>query len=195
MLTFPDIPGNRSVMEDNLPTRLIKPVVLYLGPSELPGPAFIAAQLAGSAVLTWASLGAEWVACLPVPIHVLMWSMGADYITGLYAAMTTGEFSRKRGLDGIIRKCLLFGVVAVGWKVAALLNLFEAIAIMGTYAVAVNEGASVIDNMKRARFEIPAMADELILQAKLKLGGKQEVKRIQQSVTVRVEETNGEPKS
>lgn len=79
-----------------------------------------------------------------------------DYILGVAAAITEGKLSSKVGFKGIIRKVVIFVIVAVakilGYDILGI-GMILRDAIIGFYIF--NEGISLLENAKRLGVKVP----------------------------------------
>ena len=79
-----------------------------------------------------------------------------DYILGVAAAITEGKLSSKVGFKGIMRKVVIFVIVAVakilGYDILGIGMLLRD-AVIGFYIF--NEGISLLENAKRLGVKVP----------------------------------------
>ena len=79
-----------------------------------------------------------------------------DYITGITAAIINKELSSNIGFKGILRKIVLFAVVAVakilGYNILGV-GLLIRDAVIGFYLF--NEGISILENVKHMGVKVP----------------------------------------
>jgi phage-related holin len=166
-----------------MPERLIKPALLYLSPSAMPTVPILAVQIAVSITLAWISAGFAWIAGLPISAQVFFWAMAADYISGLYACGQGDggfwvSFQWRIGVAGIFRKALIGVIALILWKICGLVGPSAELLAAGiTYLCAINEGASVVANLRKGKFEVPAIADEVLLRARRQFEAKEELLR------------------
>ena len=155
-----------------MPIRATKFILLYLLPSDIPSGPVLAVQVAVSVSLAWVTAGLGFIGGLPVSMQVFVWAMAADYLSGLYAlGKTEGGFWRafswRVGIEGIFRKATISVIALIGWKICGLIGpAAEMVAAGLTYLCALNEGASIIANLRRGRFEVPGLADQLLMRAR-----------------------------
>ena len=111
---------------------------------------FLRAVCAGAAALmTYIFGGADnWLLGLAVLVI-------ADYVSGVIAAFIKNELNSKRGLAGILKKVLLFCVVAVANIID---NATDAGGVLRSAAIGflmANEGVSVLENSARCGVKLP----------------------------------------
>ena len=116
----------------------------------LSGIDFLRLIIAGiAAAFTYAFGGADnWLLGLVVLVI-------ADYISGVIAAYIRKELNSKRGYAGILKKVLLFCVVAVANIVD---NATDAGGVLRSAAIGflmANEGVSVLENSARCGIKLP----------------------------------------
>ena len=76
----------------------------------------------------------------------------ADFLTGTWAAIVTGEWKSSRNYVGVIKKVLIFGVVAMAhgldvvFREVIQIEIFQSIVIC---AYAAGEFGSVVENLER----------------------------------------------
>lgn len=79
-----------------------------------------------------------------------------DYITGITAAIINKELSSKIGFSGILRKIVIFAIVAVA-KILSYnilgVGLLIRDAVIGFYLF--NEGISILENVKHMGVKVP----------------------------------------
>jgi toxin secretion/phage lysis holin len=78
-----------------------------------------------------------------------------DFITGLLAGYQNGELKSKKGFVGIIRKILMFFLIAVAHQIDILLGTTAAIRDATILFYAVNEVISILENAGRAGLPLP----------------------------------------
>jgi toxin secretion/phage lysis holin len=77
-----------------------------------------------------------------------------DYLSGLLAAATLKQLNSEVGFKGIIKKVLIFVLVAVAYEVDVLLGLTVIrMAVIGFYLG--TEGLSILENAGRAGLPLP----------------------------------------
>lgn len=86
-----------------------------------------------------------------VPIIWLFVFATADYITGLWAAIKTGEWSSSTGFKGIFKKILMFSLVALchGLDSVVSMDIFRNAAVL---AYVINEVCSILENIERVGY-------------------------------------------
>ena len=111
---------------------------------------FLRAACAGAAaLLTYIFGGADkWLIGLAIVVF-------ADYISGVIAAAIHKELSSKRGFAGILKKILLFCVVAVANVVDNATNAGGVLRSLSIGFLMANEGISVLENSARCGIRLP----------------------------------------
>ena len=111
---------------------------------------FIRAACAGAAALfTYIFGGADnWLIGLAVLVI-------ADYISGVIAAYIRGELNSKRGFAGILKKVLLFCVVAVANTVDTATGAGGVLRSLSIGFLMANEGISVLENAACCGVRLP----------------------------------------
>lgn len=100
--------------------------------------------------------------CVGACVGSLVWALGGidiaiqwlfaftviDYLTGNVAALKTGEWNSSTGYKGLLKKVIIFVIVAVcnGLDQVIGSGIFRSAAIM---AYSVNEAGSIIENIDR----------------------------------------------
>ena len=108
-----------------------------------------AAGAAGAAILTYIFGGADnWLIGLVVLVV-------ADYISGVIAAYIRHELNSKRGFAGILKKVLLFCVVAVANILDNATNAGGVLRSLSIGFLMANEGISVLENAARCGIPLP----------------------------------------
>jgi len=88
-----------------------------------------------------------------------------DYLTGLLAAAASKELSSEVGFRGIVKKVLIFVLVAVAYEVDILLGLaIIRMAVIGFYLG--TEGLSILENAGRAGLPLPDVLRNALAQLK-----------------------------
>ena len=123
---------------------------------------FIRAVCAGTAaLLTYIFGGADnWLIGLGILVV-------ADYISGVIAAYIRNELNSKRGFAGILKKVLLFCVVAVANIVDTATDAGGVLRSLSIGFLMANEGISVLENAARCGVRLP----ERLLKALEQLRG------------------------
>ena len=126
-------------------TQFLNYIHVRLTPSE-----FLRAVCAGAAaLLTYIFGGADsWLIGLVVLVV-------ADYISGVIAAYIRNELNSKRGFAGILKKVLLFCVVAVANIVDSATNAGGVLRSLSIGFLMANEGISVLENSARCGVRLP----------------------------------------
>ena len=99
-----------------------------------------------------------------ISIQVLITFMIIDYITGMISAIKNHQLSSKIGSFGLIKKCLMLTIVAVGVEVDKLLGqsgVFRSIVI---YFYVSNEGISILENLIECDVRVPEKLKEILKQ-------------------------------
>lgn len=126
-----------------------------------------AACAGGAALLTYIFGGADnWLIGLAVLVV-------ADYISGVIAAYIKNELNSKRGFAGILKKVLLFCVVAVANIVDTATNAGGVMRSLSIGFLMANEGISVLENCARCGVRLP----ERLLKALEQLRGEDNNKK------------------
>ena len=128
---------------------------------------FFRAVCAGiAAAFTYAFGGADkWLILLALTVLL-------DYISGVSAAIIHRELSSKRGLAGILKKLLIFCVVAVANIVDEATSAGGVFRSLSIGFLMANEGISVLENCARCGIPIP----QRLLRALEQLNGKEDKK-------------------
>ena len=126
---------------------------------------FIRAACAGAAaLLTYIFGGADrWLIGLAVLV-------ATDYLSGVIAAYIHRELNSKRGFAGILKKVLLFCVVAVANVVDNATNAGGVLRSLSIGFLMANEGISVLENSARCGVRFP----ERLLRALEQLRGERD---------------------
>lgn len=104
---------------------------------------------AGAAVLTFLFGGADkW-------LYFLIGMVALDYATGVAAAIIRKELSSKRGFAGIIKKMLLFCVVAVANIIDNATSAGGVLRSLTIGFLLANEGISALENSARCGAPVP----------------------------------------
>lgn len=106
--------------------------------------------------------GSTLYTCVGACVGALVWALGGidiaiqwlfaftviDYLTGNIAALKTGEWNSSTGYRGLIKKVIIFVIVAVcnGLDQVIGSGIFRSAAIV---AYSVNEAGSIIENIDR----------------------------------------------
>lgn len=108
-----------------------------------------AACSAGAAILTYIFGGADnWLIGLVVLVV-------ADYISGIIAAYIRHEINSKRGLAGILKKVLMFYVVAVANVIDNATGAGGVLRSLSIGFLMANEAISVLENCGRCGVPLP----------------------------------------
>lgn len=94
-----------------------------------------------------------------------------DYITGTVAALKTGKWGSKEGFIGLLRKTVIFSVVALANIIDIAIDV-HVLRQMAICAYALNEAGSIVENIDRTGYGkyIPAILRNALAQ----LNGKAE---------------------
>jgi toxin secretion/phage lysis holin len=117
-----------------------------------------------------AAIGAVLTAFLggwDMVLRVLVLFVALDYITGVAAAWAEKQLSSEIGARGILKKVLLFVIVALAYQLDKAIGqeVFRSLAIWFYMA---NEALSIIENCGRAGVPIPAFLRTALEQLKKK---------------------------
>lgn len=74
-----------------------------------------------------------------------------DYITGMFTAFKTGQWDSSTGFRGILKKFVIFAVVALCNCIDTAMNM-HILRQMAICAYALNEAGSIIENVDRAGY-------------------------------------------
>lgn len=119
-----------------------------------------------AAVLTYAFGGADgWLLGLIVLVI-------ADYISGVIAAYINNELNSKRGFAGILKKLLLFCLVAVATIIDERTSADGVVRSAAIGFIMANEGLSVLENAARCGIRLP----KRLMTALEQLKGDEEAK-------------------
>ena len=103
-------------------------------------------------------------------LQVLVLFVVIDYITGVVAAWFEKRLSSEVGAKGILKKLLIFAVVAIATSLDKMTGTNEVFRSLVVLFYVSNEGLSVIENLGKCGVPVPGALREAIL--KLKEGGK-----------------------
>ena len=84
-------------------------------------------------------------------IYALIALSIVDYITGMFTAFKTGQWDSSTGFRGILKKFVIFAVVALCNCIDTAMNM-HILRQMGICAYALNEAGSIIENVDRAGY-------------------------------------------
>jgi len=100
-------------------------------------------------------------------LRVLVLFVALDYVTGVAAALVEKKLNSEIGARGILKKILLFVIVAVAFQLdkATGQELFRSLAIWFYLA---NEALSILENCARAGVPIPAFLKTALEQLRKK---------------------------
>lgn len=102
-------------------------------------------------------------------IDKMIWALIAlciiDYLTGTVAALKTGQWGSKEGFIGLLRKTVIFSVVALANLIDVAIDV-HALRQMAICAYALNEAGSIIENVDRAGWGsiIPGILRKALVQ-------------------------------
>lgn len=101
------------------------------------------------AVITYVFGGADsWLIAMLVLVII-------DYISGVIAAAIRRELSSKKGFDGILKKVLLFCVVAVAHIIDQATSAGGVLRNLVIGSLIANEGISILENCAKAGVPFP----------------------------------------
>lgn len=88
-----------------------------------------------------------------------------DYITGTVAALKTGKWGSKEGFIGLLRKTVIFSVVALANIIDIAIDV-HVLRQMAICAYALNEAGSIVENIDRTEYGkyIPAILRNALAQ-------------------------------
>lgn len=84
-------------------------------------------------------------------IYALIALSIVDYITGMFTAFKTGQWDSSTGFRGILKKFVIFAVVALCNTIDTAMNM-HILRQMAICAYALNEAGSIIENIDRAGY-------------------------------------------
>lgn len=84
-------------------------------------------------------------------IYALIALCIVDYITGIFTAFKTGQWDSSTGFRGILKKFVIFAVVALCNTIDTAMNM-HILRQMAICAYALNEAGSIIENVDRAGY-------------------------------------------
>ena len=84
-------------------------------------------------------------------IYALIALSIVDYITGMFTAFKTGQWDSSTGFRGILKKFVIFAVVALCNCIDTAMNM-HILRQMAICAYALNEAGSIIENVDRAGY-------------------------------------------
>lgn len=84
-------------------------------------------------------------------IYALIALCIVDYITGMFTALKTGVWDSSAGFKGILKKFIIFAVVALCNIVDTAMNI-QILRQMAICAYALNEAGSIIENVDKAGY-------------------------------------------
>lgn len=84
-------------------------------------------------------------------IYALIALSIVDYITGMFTAFKTGQWDSSTGFRGILKKFVIFAVVALCNCIDTAMNM-HILRQMAICAYALNEAGSIIENIDRAGY-------------------------------------------
>ena len=84
-------------------------------------------------------------------IYALIALCIVDYITGIFTAFKTGQWDSSTGFRGILKKFVIFAVVALCNTIDTAMNM-HILRQMAICAYALNEAGSIIENIDRAGY-------------------------------------------
>lgn len=113
-----------------------------------------------AAVLTFVFGGADWWLLALIALIVI------DYISGIIAAIIEKKLSSRKGLTGILKKCMFLLVVAVGHIVDHAVGGDGALRSLVIGFLIANEGLSILENCGRCGLPIPKKLMDILEQLK-----------------------------
>ncbi len=84
-------------------------------------------------------------------IYALIALCIVDYVTGMFTAFKTGQWDSSTGFRGILKKFVIFAVVALCNCIDTAMNM-HILRQMAICAYALNEAGSIIENVDRAGY-------------------------------------------
>ena len=120
------------------------------------GARYVGAVIAALATFLWGSPDA-WLKAL-VALVVL------DYVTGVVSAVLEKKLSSKAGFHGILKKLLLFVVVAVAHIIDTATGLGGVLRSAVIGFLAANEGISILENSARCGIPVSKKLLEILEQ-------------------------------
>lgn len=84
-------------------------------------------------------------------IYALIFLSIVDYATGMFTAFKTGQWDSSTGFRGILKKFVIFAVVALCNTIDTAMNM-HILRQMAICAYALNEAGSIIENVDRAGY-------------------------------------------
>lgn len=103
-------------------------------------------------------------------LQVILVMTIADYITGLAASSVEGKLSSKVGFRGIIKKVLIFIIVAVAHTIDQVIGQGDMVMDAACFFYISNELLSIIENCGRAGLPVPEALKKAVLVLKSKDG-------------------------
>ena len=110
-----------------------------------------------------------------------------DYITGVTSAAINGKLSSAIGYKGIVKKVLMLVLVIVATILDDLYSMNGVLRKAVVTALVINEGVSILSNLKECGVNIPSMLATFLSSAKTSNDGTE--------LTVKTEKTATEDKS
>jgi len=99
-------------------------------------------------------------------LQVLVLFVVTDYITGVVAAWFEKRLSSEVGAKGILKKLLIFAVVAIATSLDGMAGTNEIFRSLVVLFYVSNEGLSVIENLGKCGVPVPGALKEAILKLK-----------------------------
>ena len=153
-------PNFQTIGGRSMPERLVKPIWMYLAPSEPPTFLMAALQFLIGALLSW-------VSGLPPAVQILGIAMFFDYLTGAFAAEAEGKWSWGKGVHGIVKKAIIGIGAVLLHKVTVIAGGGQMIASGLTYCLCFNDGKSSITNLRRMGVEVDAVFDAVLSRLRI----------------------------
>ena len=115
-----------------------------------------------------------------------------DYITGITSAVINGKLSSVIGYKGIIKKVLMLVLVIIASILDDLYSMNGVLRKAVVTALVINEGVSILSNLKECGVDIPAMLTTFLSSAKTTNDGTELTVK---SETVKTEDQNADTKA
>jgi len=145
---------------DSMPQRLLKPILAFLLPSDPP-------HWAVTLVVSLIGGFFSWYTGLPHMTQIFGFAMLADFLSGVDAAERRGLWEWRKGIKGIMSKCVIGALNLILLKISYLAGGGMTIYDMLTLALCVNEGKSVLDNLRKRGYEVDTMFYVVLSRFKL----------------------------
>ena len=96
---------------------------------------------------------------------VLLSLMATDYITGVMAGIKTKSLSSETGFYGVLKKCGILCVVALGHFIGVMSGIPDVRSLVIGFYIA-NEGISIVENAGRIGVPMPEKLIDILRQLK-----------------------------